>query len=201
MGNRVNGRGGYASITGGSPTAVPEPAVWTQGEPYTLDDVVKVTTNAKTSYARCVLPHTAAAAGLTAGAAGAIAGADAAKWKEIEQGTLVALRNWSYQTSEATETETYVIEAADRTVGTSVTTTGQLVVADDDADGADVAQQALAVGNEFALKLYPKGKGTGLPQWTGTARITEESGAFATNVLERTFAFSIQGAWTRTRQA
>lgn len=201
MGNRVNGRGGYASISGGSPTAVPEPPMWATGKAYKLDDVVKITTSSNTSYARCVLPHNSAASGLTAAADGAIAGADTSKWRSIEQGTLVALRNWSYQTSETTETETYCIESEDRTVGTSVTTTGQLVVADDDADGADVAQRALEVGNEFVLSLFPKGTGTGLPQWTGTARITEESGAFATSVLERTFAFSVQGSWTRSRQA
>ena len=112
--------------------------------------------------------------------------------------SLAALRNWSFQT---TEQETYCIEAEDRAVGTNKSTTGQLVVADDDADGADVAQRALAVGNEFALKLYPKGLGSGKPMWSGTARITEEGGGFATSVLERTFAFSVQGPWTRTRQA
>lgn len=201
MGNRVNGRGGFAAISAGSPTAVPAPKAWAAQTTYKLDDVVRVTTGNDKSDARCVLPHEAAANGLTAGSDGVIAGPDATNWKAIQAGTLVALRNWSFEVREETTAETYVIESADRTVATTTNATGQLVVADDDADGADVAQRALAVGNEFTLKLYPKGVGTGLPQWTGTARITQESGAFATSTLERTFAFAVQGAWTRARQA
>ena len=180
---------------------MPAAKVWAAGTAYKLDDVVQVTTGGATSHARCVLPHQSKAAGLTAAAGGALEGADAANWRSIEQGTLVALRNWSYQISETTEQETYVIEGQDRTIGTNEATTGQIVVADDDGDGADLAQRALEVGNEFTLKLYPKGLGSGQPMWTGTARITEESGAFSTSVLERTFAFGIQGAWTRSRQA
>ena len=201
MGNRVNGRGGFAAISGGSPTAVPEAKAWATGTAYGLDDVVQVTTGGNTSFARCVLPHQSKANGLTAAAGGGIEGTDSANWRSIAEGTLVALRNWSYSTSETTEQETYVIENEDRTVGTSKSTTGQIVVADDDGDGADVAQRALEVGNEFTLKLYPKGLGAGKPQWSGTARITEESGQFSTSVLERTFAFGVQGAWTRSRQA
>ena len=201
MGNRTNGRGGFAAISAGSPTAVPDPPDWATATAYGLDDLVKVETGGETSYARCVLAHNSAANGLTAAANGALAGADSANWRAIQQGTLVALRNWSFQTTETTEQETYCIEEEDRTVGTNKSTTGQLVVADDDEDGADVAQRALEVSNEFTLKLYPKGLGSGKPMWTGTARITEESGQFSTLVQERTFAFGIQGSWTRTRQA
>lgn len=201
MGNRTNGRGGFAAISAGSPTAVPDPPDWDDGGAYKLDDLVKITTAVDTSYARCVLSHNAQAGGLTAAADGAIEGTQASNWRSIQQGALAALRNWSFSTTETTEQETYVVEEQDRIVGTLKTTSGQLVVADDDADGADVAQRALEVGNEFTLKLYPKGLGSGKPMWSGTARITREDGGFATSVLERTFAFGIQGAWTRTRQA
>lgn len=201
MGNRKNGRGGVAAISAGSPTAVPEPKVWATGTSYKLDDVVKIVTGGNTSYARCVLPHAASANGLTAAADGVIGGNDSGNWKAIPQGTLVALRNWTFETAETTQTETYVIEDEDRTIGTQVATTGELVVADDDADGADVAQRALAVGNQFTLKLYPKGVGSGLPVYSGTARITRESGAFSTETQERRFSFGVQGSWTRARQA
>ena len=201
MGNRTNGRGGFATISDGAPTVVPEPDGWGATKEYDLDDVVRVTTGNHKVDAICVIKHTSAASGLSATAVGGLEGADKGNWKAIPIGTLVALRNWSYEVRAETATETYVLDSTDRTVTTQVVTTGQLVVADDDADGADVAQRALAVGNQFNLTLFPKGKEAGKPQWSGKARITQESGAFSTNTLERTFAFTVDGAWTRTRQA
>ena len=210
---RTSGRGGMVAISGGSPTAVPEPADHEDNHAYVLDEIVKVTTSSNTSYAVCVINHTSAASdGITAGANGAIAGADAANWRVMPQGNLSALRNWSFDTSETTSQESYVNETEDRTVGTTVATTGQIVVADNDEDGFDVAQRALTVGNQFTLRLYPRPAGphetpktylpkTGDAVFTGVARITGESGAFATNVQERTFAFAIQGSWTRSRVA
>lgn len=198
---RRSGRGGYVAISAGSPTAVPDATVWAASTTYVLDNVVQVTTGADTSVAVCVLPHESTAGGLTAAADGAIAGTDAANWEAVETGTLVALRNWTFDISEQTETETYVRESEDRTVGTSVTTTGQIVVADNDEDGFDEAQRALTISNQFTMRLFPKGQASGRPVWTGTARITGESGAFSTTTQERTFAFAIQGSWTRTRQA
>ena len=197
---RTSGRGGYAAISAGDPTAVPAPPAWAAATTYKLDQVVSVGSGAATVQAQCVLPHTAAATGLSV-AAGVLSGADASNWRLVPTGALVSLRNWTYDSSEATTTETYVNEMSDRTVGTTLTTTGQLVVADNDEDGFDVAQRALKVQNEFALKLYPKGIASGNPMYAGTARITSESSGFSTSVQERTFAFAIQGDWVRSRQA
>lgn len=197
---RENGRGGQLAISAGNPTAVPTPDAWAASTAYKLDQVVTVGSGADATQALCILAHTAGASGLTA-SSGVLSGDDAPNWMAIEDGTLVALTNWTYDTSEQTTPETLVIEDQDRVVGTTTTTTGQIVVQDDDEDGFDEAQRALVVSNQFTMKLYPKGIGSGKSVFTGTARITGESGGFSTDTLARTFAFAIQGNWTRTLQA
>ena len=213
MAGRTNGRGGMVAISAGSPTAVPDLPDHADGAPYVLDQQVKVTTGANTSYAICVLNHTSAAAdGLTAAVNGGIAGDDVANWRPMVKGNLAGLRNWSYDRQETTSEEGYVNETEDRTVGTAIRTTGQIVVAENDEEGYDTAQRALEVGNQFTMRLYTRPAGphetpatylpkTGDVYWEGLARITSESGAFSTNVQERTFAFGIQGRWTRNRVA
>ena len=197
---RRKGRGGQAAISGGSPTAVTAPSDWAASTEYERGDVVTVGSGGDAVQARCVLNHMSAASGLAV-TGGALSGTQSDNWRLIQDGALIALRNWSYSTTEQTTQETYVIDQEDETVGTQLGTTGQLVVADDDEDGRDVAQRALAVGNEVTLRLYTEGVGSGRPQYTGVARFTQEDGAFSTAVNERTFNFSIQGSWTRSRQA
>ena len=197
---RVNGRGGYAAISAGNPTAVTAPPDWAATEEYQLDQVVSAGAGAMKVEAQCIIAHTAAASGLTV-TSGSLSGPDASNWRQVPTGALTALRNWSFDISESTEAITYVNEQSDRDVGTTITTTGQLVVADDDEDGYDVARRALETGNTFTMKLYPKGVATGRPVRTGATRITGESGAFSTSLQERTFAFSVQGKYTRTYQA
>ena len=199
---RTSGRGGYARITGGSPTAVAEPAAWAASTDYVRDNVVKVTTSTHEAYALCIRPHNSSASGLEADANGLDRSSpDIANWREIDQGTITALRSWSFTTSETTENEDYVIESASRTVGTQLTTTVELDFADDSGPGQDVVQNAIVTGNEFQLELYPKGKGEGLPMYSGTARVGGDAGAFSTSTQTRTPTLNIQGAWTRTVQS
>ena len=197
MPNRVNGRGGMVAITSGNPTAVPNPPAWAAAEDYVLDDLVTVGSGTSAREALCVNGHTSTSTGLSV-TSGALSGADADNWKLVAVGTITALRNWSYSTTETTEQETYVVDDADRTVGTTLATTGTLEYADDDAE--DVAQQAIRVGNEVALTLYPKGLGTGRPEISGTVRFTQVDSAFSTSVLVKTVNFAVQGAWTESDQ-
>ena len=197
---RLDGRGGAVILSGGDPTAVPDSQTWTAGTAYKLDQVVKVGSGTPL-YAICILPHTAAASGLTA-TGGTLGGTDFnnGRWQEIEKGTITALESWSYETTEETTTKTYVISPADRTTGTQVTTSVTLVVAEDDYADFDATQAALAVSNTMALRLLPVGKGTGRPQYNGAIRVTGESGAFTTDEVNRTFTCQVQGAWVRSKQ-
>ena len=199
---RRNGNGGQLALSGGDPTAVADPPDWAAATDYVLDNVVTVGSGNTAVQARCVLGHTATSTGLSV-TAGVLGGADAGNWRLIQKGSLVALRNWSFDQSETETTIGYVIETdaeGDRTVGTAVSVSGQIVVADNDEEGFDVAQRALTLGNRLTANLYPKGVGTGRPVWTGSMRIGPESGAYSTEVQERTFAFSATN-WVRTRQA
>ena len=195
---RRNGRGGYVAISGGSPTAVEAPADWAASTQYSLDDVVSVGSGADRIEALCVLGHESTASGLSE-SSGDLDGADKANWVKVENGAVTALQNWSFSTTEETATQTFTIESEDRTVGTQIVTTGQLVFADD--DGKDVAQKAIALGNTVTLTLYPKGVGAGLPQYRGSARFTQDDAAFSTEMQQRTVNFAIQGSWTRSDQA
>ena len=196
---RTSGRGGYAVISGGDPTALTAPPAWAASTDYVIDNEVTIGAGADLRTVQCVTAHSSAALGLV-NTAGVLSGPQLANWREVPNGALIALRNWSFSTTESTEEEDYVNESTSRTVGTSIATTGQLVVADNDEDGFDIAQRALIVQNQVTLELYTKGIGTGRPKYTGTARFTGESSAYSTTTQERTFDFGIQGSWVRTRQ-
>ena len=70
----------------------------------------------------------------------------------------------------------------------------------DDTDAA--GQESLDAGNSVTLLLRPEGTGSGLAQYSFTARITSEGLAVRKgDINTRSFAFQVSGAVTRTAQA
>lgn len=66
---------------------------------------------------------------------------------------------------------------------------------------ADAGQAALLIGNSVALALHPAGTGTGLPELTGNATVTDSGGtAEVDGIVEATFSFALDGEWTRATQ-
>lgn len=77
--------------------------------------------------------------------------------------------------------------------------TGQVSCWWDDTDAT--GQESLDAGNSVTLLLRPEGTGSGLAQYSFTARITAEGLTVRKGEINaRTFAFLVSGAVTRTTQ-
>lgn len=115
------------------------------------------------------------------------------------------IRSWEY-TRGGEEQDTSVMGTT-RTSLVNIKVTGTITVYANQFPGTDPAQDAgqatLTVGSSVTLSLHPNGTGSGKPELTGTALITEEvASAEQDGQVEGTFNFEVTGAddWTRNTQ-
>lgn len=108
------------------------------------------------------------------------------------------VKSWSFsQSAEVIDTSVINASCAKSFQVGAVQTTGNISCWWDASDTN--GQEALDVGSSVTLSLCPEGYSTGDVYYTGTALITswEVSGA-VDGIVEATFAFQVNGNWTRS---
>ena len=110
------------------------------------------------------------------------------------------VRSFSYQESANTRNATKQGDTIDQIKVGTYAITGSIECWYDDTDSN--GQEALSIGAAVTLELRPRGTGSGLPEYTITAEITELSVEVPepNNTISRTFSF-VGTAVDKTDQA
>ena len=191
-----SGKGGIV-IWESTGTEAADYATWATATAYGLDDEVTTGTGAGTRYFRALQSHTSASDNQPPTGATAVTGIPAENWKEVQRGEISALSTWSL--SEQGETVTFQVLDEDnaRTLASTVTATGQLVVG---YEPNDVAQAAMQVGATGVMEIRPRGTASKGPKFRFNANITSRAmnGEQAPQTL--TIAYGVSGSIDRAEQ-
>jgi hypothetical protein len=118
----------------------------------------------------------------------------------IKVGTsaVAEVQNWDITETAATIRDTAMGDTWETRKTGLKSWTGNITCHLDDTDTS--GQEALTVGAEVTLALYPEGDTTGDEEYTGSAIITSvnSSGSFDNTTVQRSFSFEGNGELTKT---
>lgn len=193
-----SGKGGIV-IWESSATEAGDYTAWATSTAYGIDDEVTTGSGATTRFFRALQDHTSsntnqpptgAGTPLPAGAMGI--------WREVARGQISALSTWSLDEQSETATFSVLDEDTARTLSTTTTATGQIVVG---YEPNDIVQQAMTVGSTGVMEIRQRGTGSGNPRLRFNANITSRNEAGEDSPQVLTIGFGVSGSIDRSNQA
>ena len=175
-----SGSGGFVTITAGATDALADPfalPAWSATDTYVRDDQVSIasTDGTDVKYYVALDDHSAAAGDRTGNSATEAGVLDAEHWREVEQGQLHELVDWTLtRPVEATEGATLLIETSPRTSQNAGAVTLALNLLSN-FRGSPLQRVLSVVNTRVYVVLYPTGKRTGDEQIAGYMRVGENS--------------------------
>ena len=193
------GRGGIV-IFESSATEPGDYSAWADATAYGIDDEVTTGSGASIRYFRALQDHTSASAtnAPPTGAGQAFQAQAGQFWREIVRGQMSALSTWSLDENAESRTFPVLDENVARTLSSTVTATGQLVVG---YEPNDIVQAALTAGATGVMEIRPRGTGSGNPSLRFNATITSRSEGGGEEAQVLTIGYGVSGTINRSNQA